>query len=113
LRIIATGVLLDEYPGDVPAHGHAADVVLVRSTAFVEFDAGDGPQRWEATPQGPFEVSTAESATSALLAITDKEPGDLLGELGIAGMKPARFEYRAAPRRIDVDPGLAGRLVLD
>ena len=87
--------------------------MLVRATEFVEFDAGDGVQRWEETPQGPFSVSPETSATSALLDIVGNLPGDLLADLGIAGLKPSRFEYRAAPRRIDLEPGLAERLIVD
>jgi hypothetical protein len=37
----------------------------------------------------------------------------LLAELGISGMSPSRFEFAAAPRRIDVAPALARRLTLD
>ena len=70
-------------------------------------------QRWEETPQGPFSVSPDESATSALLSIVEHIPGDLLADLGPAGLKVSRFEYRSAPQRIDVDPGLAERLILD
>ena len=62
--------------------------VLVRATQFVEFDAGEGVQRWEES----------------------RRP---LADLGIAGLKVSRFEYRSAPQRIDVDPGLAERLILD
>jgi hypothetical protein len=109
LRIVATGVLLEEHP-----EGSARDgSVLVRATEFVEFDLGEGVQRWEETAQGPFSVSPDGSATSALLDIAENLPGDLLADLGIAGLKPSRFEYRSAPRRIDVDPGLAQRLILD
>jgi hypothetical protein len=38
---------------------------------------------------------------------------NLLADLGISGLEVSRFEFAAAPRRIDVDPALAGRLTLD
>jgi hypothetical protein len=136
VQILATGVLLDEYPSHEEAlleetrafgrhlspeeradlaRARTGEVVFVRATAFVEFDAGEGRQRWEETPQGPFAVGVRESATSALLGIVESNPvfWNLLADFGISGMAVSRFQFAAAPRRIDVDPGLAARLRLD
>ena len=59
----------------------------MRSTAFVEFDAGDGVDRWEDTPQGSHPVPLGEPATSVLLEIIENHPGLLLTDLGISGMR--------------------------
>jgi hypothetical protein len=136
VRILATGVLLDEYPdheaalfeqvhrhgthlspeerGDI-ARARTGEVVFLRATAFVEFDRGAGAERWEDTPQGPFAVAARESATSVLLEIVERNPGleNLLGDFGISGLPVSRFQFAAAPRRIDIDLALAGHLKLD
>lgn len=121
VAILATGTRFDEYrlPGedDEPrwARAAAGDLVFVRSTAFVEFDAGAGAERWDETPQGPFPVPLRESATTALLQIVEDDPTSLnpLADLGIAGMRPSRFDWHAAPRRIEIAPELAEQLILD
>jgi hypothetical protein len=97
------------------AGGRAGEVVFVRVTAFVEFDRGAGLERWEETPQGPFAVEARGSATSALLDLVEGQSllTNLLADLGISGMAVSRFQFAAAPRRIDVDPAIAGRLTLD
>ena len=136
VRILATGVRLDEYPGHEGAlveqvgrfgkhlspeqrsdlvRARAGEIVFVRVTAFVEFDRGAGPERWEETPQGPYAVEVQGSATSALLHLAENQSllTNLLADLGISGMAVSRFEFEAAPRRVDVDHGLADRLTLD
>jgi len=40
------------------------------------------------------------------------EPDDLLADLGIPGYKPSRFDFRAAPRRIELADTLRDRLTL-
>jgi hypothetical protein len=133
IRVIATGVRVDEHPSpeaglleqanafgtplspeqraDV-ASWRAGEAVFVRVTSFAEFDDGHGAQRWEGTPQGPYAVSLRRSATSTLLGLVDHAE-ELLADFGIAGLRVSRFHFHAAPRRIDVDPDLAGRLQLD
>jgi hypothetical protein len=135
LRILATGVFLDEHPNheaalleQVGRHGmrlspeqradlacgRTGEVVFVRVTPFAEFDAGDGLERWEATPRGPFAVELDQSATSRLLDLVENSDIlELLADLGISGMAVSRLQFAAAPRRIDLDPALAGRLKLD
>jgi hypothetical protein len=96
------------------ARWRAGEVIFVRVTEFAEFDAGEGPQRWEDTPQGPYAVPVGVSATSTLLDLVENsEGGSLLGELGISGLAVSRWEFAAAPRRIDVDDAVTRRLTLD
>jgi hypothetical protein len=136
VRILATGVRLDEHPNHEAAlveqvgrhgmhlspeqradlaRGRTGEVVFVRVTAFVEFDAGSGLERWEETPQGPFAVEAHVSATSALLHLVEHQSQlpNLLADFGLGGIAVSRFQFEAAPRRIDVEPTLAGRLMLD
>ncbi len=91
-----------------------ASSVPVRATAFIEFRSPEGTERWEGTPQGPFCVSTRESATKPLFEMTADvfDRASLNAELGIAGYRHTRFAYAAAPRRIDLDERLASALVL-
>ncbi len=134
MRILGTGTHFDEYPGALDlvaardrhdwsrlstdqreelARARAGELLFVRMTAFVEFDRGQGAERWEGTPQGPWPVPLGRSATSALLRLVEDDLGGLEADLGISGLHVARFDYHAAPRRIDVAPELARRLVLD
>ena len=86
-------------------------LLFVSVTAFVDFDAGSGVERWTGTPQGPYAVPLSAAATSLLLDLADR-PEDLLDELGIAGYKVRRFDFYAAPRRIELADGLRERLTL-
>jgi hypothetical protein len=134
VRVIGTGIHVDEHPdperalADVAARlgdrlspetrldiarWRAGEVAFVRLTPFAEFDDGSGPRRWDGTPQGPYAVPLTQSATSTLLSRVEMVPSDLLAELGISDMNVSRFAFRAAPRRIDVEPNLAEILVLD
>jgi hypothetical protein len=131
VAVLGTGVRVDEYLGpESLARGmslvdrgdlerwRAGESLFVRLTWFVEFDDDSGRnQRWEGTPQGPYAVPVGSSATSALLGLIDDHGrdflGDLRGDFGIGGIKVSRFAFEAAPRRIDVDSGLARRLTLD
>jgi CheY-like chemotaxis protein len=79
----------------------------------VEFDDGSGVRQWEGTPQGPHAVSLAGPATSRLLELIENMPDLLLADLRMNGMSASRLDFHAAPRRIDVDPALSARLVLD
>jgi hypothetical protein len=83
----------------------------VTATAFVEFDDGSGVTRWTGTPQGPYAVPLGTDATSLLMELA-ASPDDLLGDLGIADYKVSRFDFLAAPRRIDLGDGLRDRLTL-
>jgi hypothetical protein len=37
----------------------------------------------------------------------------LLADFGISDIQVSRFDYHAAPHRIDVDPAVASRLTID
>jgi hypothetical protein len=134
VRILGTGVRVEACPdpedalrqvarafGDHLSPEQRADlagwragaVAFVRLTSFAEFDYGSGVQRWEGTHQGPYAIPTTGSATSTLLALVDSVDEPLLADFGIGDISVSRFEFHAAPRRIEVDPALATRLTLD
>jgi hypothetical protein len=132
-RVIATGVRVDEYPDPEQALAAGRHVVsrplspeeranlaawrsgtllFVRTTAFVEFDVGEGTDRWDDTPQGPFSVDLNRPATSRVLECVEHND-DLLAEFGINGMSVSRIDFYAAPRRIEIDQALSDRLIWD
>jgi hypothetical protein len=134
VRVTGTGVYIDSHPAperslaqaastfgrhlspqdraDI-AQWRAGEAAFVRLTPFVEFDDGCGQERWEGTPQGPYAISLTRPATSTLLNLVETLPGDLMADLGISELHASRFAVRAAPRRIDLEPGLAEVLRLD
>lgn len=87
------------------------ELLFVTATAFVEFDDGSGITHWTGTPQGPFAVPLGTDATSLLMELAE-HPDDLLAELGIAADKVSRFDFLAAPRRVELGDGLRDRLTL-
>jgi hypothetical protein len=124
VSVKATGVRLDETgpeladrPGLTPerrgerAAWQRGELLFVKATAFVEFDDGSGVTRWMGTPQGPFAVPLGTDATSLLMEIAE-HPDDLLADLGIADYKVSRFDFLAAPRRVELGDGLRDRLTL-
>lgn len=130
VRVIATGIAFEQ-PDD-PAESllrwhevltsdlhqqlaawQAGEALLLTHTAFVEFDDGTQVHRWTGTPQGPFPISTKTSATTELLRRAADWQEDLIDELGISGYEVARFDFYAAPRRIDLADELRNRLLLD
>jgi hypothetical protein len=124
MRVEATGVrfenaaaeLISGSPRTPERHAELAawrrgEMVFVTGTAFVEFNAGNGTMRWTGTPQGPFAVPLGVDVTSALLELAEY-PDDLLADLGIAGFKVSRFDFRAAPRRLELSDALRHKLTL-
>jgi hypothetical protein len=87
------------------------ELLFVTATAFVEFDDGSGVRRWTGTPQGPFAVPLGRDVTSLVMKLA-AYPDDLLADLGIADYKVSRFDFLAAPRRVELDDGLRDRLTL-
>jgi hypothetical protein len=87
------------------------ELLFVTAAAFVEFDDGSGVTRWTGTPQGPFAVPLGTDATSLLMELA-AYPDDLLPDLGIADYKLSRFDFFAAPRRVELGEGLRDRLTL-
>ncbi len=77
------------------------------------FDRGSGLERWEGTPQGPWAVALRERATSTLLGHANSLPNDMLADLRTYDLNVSRFAYSAAPHRIDLEPDLADKLLLD
>ena len=90
------------------------EAVLLTCAAFAEVDDGHGTRRFTGPPSGPHAVPTGRSATSDLLAFVDGNAADdLLAALGIHGVKVSRFDYYAAPHRIEVGDAVRRRLTLD
>jgi hypothetical protein len=117
VRFDETGPELADRRGMTPeqrgerAAWQRGELLFVTATAFVEFDDGSGVTRWTGTPQGPYAVPLGTDATSLLMELA-ASPDDLLGDLGIADYKVSRFDFLAAPRRIDLGDGLRDRLTL-
>ncbi len=130
-QVHATGMLFDEPADPVGAYvdkigvltpearqsleaWRAGEVVLLTCVAFAEVDAGGGRQRFTGPPSGPHAVPTHRSATADLLRFVDGTAADdLLAALGIHGIKVSRFDYYAAPHRIEVGDVVRRRLMLD
>ncbi|MDO8187339.1 hypothetical protein Q5424_12960 [Conexibacter sp. JD483] len=107
------GVLTPEARQELDAW-RAGEVVLLTCVAFAEVDAGSGRQRFTGQPSGPHAVPTHRSATADLLGFIDGSAADdLLAALGIHGIKVSRFDYYAAPHRIEVGDVVRRRLTLD
>jgi hypothetical protein len=90
------------------------EVVLLTCAAFAEVDAGSGRQRFTGRSSGPHPIPTHRSATADLLRFVDGSAADdLLAALAIHGIKISRFDYYAAPHRIEVGDAVRRRLTLD
>ena len=87
------------------------ELIYATVTAFVEFDVGSDDMRWTGTPQGPYSVPLGTDATSLLMDLA-AYPDDLLADLGISGYKVSRFDFLAAPRRVELDDELRDQLTL-
>jgi hypothetical protein len=117
VRFDETGPELADRPGWTPerrgerAAWQRGESVFVTATAFVEFDAGGGVTRWTGTAQGPFSVPLGTDVTSRLIELAER-PDDLLADLGIADYQVTRFDFLAAPRRLELGDGLRDRLTL-
>lgn len=129
-RIVATGIVLEE-PAD-PAgafaarHGvltneardaihdaRAGHLVLLTVAPFADIDAGSGVQRYRLPAQGPHAIDTVGSATATLLALLDEQGEDMIAALAIQGVRVSRFDFYAAPHRIELDESIRRRLTLD
>jgi len=90
------------------------EVVLLTCAAFAEVDAGAGRQRFTGPPSGPHAIPTHRSATADLLRFVDGSAADdLLAALAMHGITVSRFDYYAAPHRIEVGEAVRRRLTLD
>jgi len=110
IQVVATGIVVAEASDGATVPGTKA---LVTLTAFVEFDGYGERKRWTGGPQGPMPLPSDGSTTTALLHLVRDFEEDLLPDLGIAGLRTSRFDFYAAPRRIEVAPSLRERLTLD
>lgn len=110
----ALGVLTEEARAAL-AQASQGHVVLLISAAFADVDPqdGSGVRRWRLAPQGPHQISTAGSATAALLSLVEHDSEDLLAALRMQGLAISRFDFYAAPHRFEVDEGVRRLLTLD
>src|SRR4051794_7306537 len=95
---------------------HARSPATTRRLSSGTWRAQRSPRRHDPSRSSPiraYPVSLTQPATSTLLSYVDEPPNDLLADLGIDGVDVSRFAFRAAPRRIDLEPDLAGVLLLD
>ena len=84
--------------------------VLVVSQAFVDLTGDDGDDRWVSFEHHGHLVPTSRDATLELIRIADDTVEDLLdclSDMRIAGLGVSRWAVMSAPRRIELDPGLA------
>lgn len=129
-RVVGTGILFEEPHDPVGAYvesvgfltpearraidaWRSGDVLLLTCSAFAEVDDGHGVRRWGGAVHGPHPIPVRGSATSALLALVEHQLHDLLPALGMQGLRIARFDFHAAPRRIELDESIRRRLRLD
>lgn len=125
-RILGRGVIVEEASEEDAEQSRSLSpmdlrtareesAVLVRAYAFVDFDRGDGPRRWTGTPQSVIALPVNASATTAILDLvaSPAQVNDLYADLRESGVPVRRFDFYAAPSRIELDPTLASRLILD
>ena len=93
------------------------DRLYVRAIAFVDVELDGESHRWEWTPSRPEALSLGRPATARLVdlarSVEAGTSGALLADARLAGLRVSRWEVESAPRRIELDPALAVRLVLD
>lgn len=128
--MIATGIVFEEPHDPAAAYAEsvgfltpdaraaiaawrAGELLLLTCAAFAEIDDGGGVRRWGGPSKGPHTVPTHGSATATLLGLVERHGDDLLAALGINGLRISRFDFHAAPRRIELDESIRRRLRLD
>jgi hypothetical protein len=102
IRVIATGVTIHRSPDPWPRPEAGRTVVQVR--AFVELERDGVFERREGSALDRS-ITVASDPTTDLLHAADEvryEAGDIFGDLRIAGEDVTRFEFRAAPFRIEL-----------
>src|SRR5256885_7311209 len=122
-RLLATGVELrvsrEPVLGDNPVHERrlraaeaAGEVVYVDAGTFAELEVDGGLERIGGAQSLGNEVALGRDPTSRLLEIAEmaREVGDALSHLRIAGFKISRWEFYAAPSRLELEAELAARL---
>jgi hypothetical protein len=91
-----------------------ADEAYVVSQAFADFADGDGEHHWVAAEHHGHRVSLVHDFTADLLALASDTWADgaieLLGDMGIGGLRVSRWAFVSAPHRIDLAPELETRL---
>lgn len=130
-RVHATGMLFEEPADPVGAYvdrvgvltsearqalelWQQGEAVLLTCAAFAEVDDGHGTRRFTGPASGPHVIPLGRSATADLLRFVDGNAADdLLAALGIHGVRVSRFDYYAAPHRIEVGDAVRRRLTLD
>jgi hypothetical protein len=87
------------------------ELVLVETQVFVEVD---GRKALRGTTSAGHEVVLGEDVTNQLMAIAHEARevhlGDLLGDLGRQGRELARWDFYAAPFRVELSDALRERV---
>jgi hypothetical protein len=87
------------------------EMIRVRAQEFVEFDTADGRQRWGGSSFGTAIDATADPAVALLeLAQGDVRMNGPFGDLRRSGYDVTRWEYYAAPHRLELSAELSERL---
>ena len=122
-RLLGTGVELrlssDLLLGDNPLHERqlraaeaAGEFVLVDAGTFAEIEVDGEVHRIGGAQSIGNQVGLGADPTSQLLEIAERvrELGDALSHLRIAGFRISRWDFHAAPARLELEPELAARL---
>jgi hypothetical protein len=85
----------------------AGEIYVVART-FVEFRHEGRSDRWESGERHGMTIPTDRDPTADIVAIAAdaEDMADLIGDMGIAGMKVSRLAWACAPRRIELDRSL-------
>jgi hypothetical protein len=90
------------------------DTLLVDAQSFVEYRDGDGWERMGGSVAGPDEVDVTVDPTKRLLEIAHESREwhlpDLLGDLRRNGVLVSRWDFYAAPFRIELSKELQARV---
>jgi len=122
-RLLGTGVELrlsrEPLLGDNPLHERqlraaeaAGEFVLVDAGTFAEIEVDGEVDRMGGAQSLGNRVELDRDPTKQLLEIADRvrEYGDALSHLRIAGLWISRWDFSAAPARLELEPELAARL---
>ena len=107
MKLLGTGIALS-------LAGEEDECVALRLQTFADIEADGEPVRVLGTYGERAEVGTAEDPTTALVGAAHEyregHLGDILGDLRRDGADITRFEFYAAPFRIELAADLRDRL---
>jgi hypothetical protein len=87
------------------------EVIEVRAQEFVDFETGEGRVRWRGGSLGlPIDVTRDPTVELLALAQGDVRENGPFGDLRRSGFDVTRWEYYAAPHRLELSEHLRERL---